>query len=104
MDIKQITAVVIGDSGCGKTSIIKSVTEQAFREDTRLTIGVDFARLKDDGIEIQIWDTAGMDKFDSLTTSYYRDADVIMIVYNLSNPESYENVLNKCSMLAKILL
>ena len=93
--MKQITAVMIGDSGSGKTSVIKSVTQKSFREDIGITIGVDYARLKDDEIDIQIWDTAGLDKFDSLTKSYYHIADVIIIVYDLSKPETYDSIFDK---------
>lgn len=93
--MKQINVVIIGDSSVGKTSIIKSVTQKAFGEDFSYTIGVDYSRIKDDDIEIQIWDTSGMEKFKTLTTSYYRSADVIIIVYDVSEPDSYENVMTE---------
>ena len=93
--MKQVKIVVVGDSGCGKTSIIKSVTEQSFREDVGLTIGVDHTCIKGIECDLRIWDTAGLERFDSLTTSYYTSSDVIIIVYDVSNCETYEHVLDK---------
>jgi len=93
--MKQVKIVVVGDSGCGKTSIIKSVTEQSFREDIGLTIGVDHTCIKNNECNLRIWDTAGLERFDSLTTAYYTSSDVIIIVYDVSNCETYENVLDK---------
>ncbi len=88
--------LIIGDSGVGKSSILLRFTEDTFSSQYISTIGVDFKirTIEQDGkhIKLQIWDTAGQERFRTITSSYYRGAHGIMIVYDVTDPESFENV------------
>ncbi len=87
---------MIGDSGVGKTSIITRYTEGTFTENTQATIGVDYKNAKvkigDKQIKLVIWDTAGQDKYRTLTSSYYKGAHAICMVFDIANRESFENL------------
>ena len=88
--------LLIGDSGVGKTSLILRYTKGIFREEFLNSIGVDF-RSKDliyDGkkIKLQIWDTAGEERYRTITASYYRGAHAIAIVFDLTEIETFEHV------------
>lgn len=89
----NIKIVMIGDSGVGKTSIGSVFCDGSYYEDYVSTIGVDFKykliNVHDKIIKIQLWDTAGQERFHSITTSYYRNADVILLVFDLSNTYSF---------------
>ena len=78
--------VMTGDVGVGKTSILMSLKGEEYVHTRSPTIGVDFVKYKD----ANIWDTAGQEVFHSITNSYYRGADAIVIVY--SDQESFENI------------
>ena len=87
---------MIGDSGVGKTSVILRFTQNIFKEEFLNSIGVDFKSkdLSIDGkkIKLQIWDTAGQERFRTITSSYYRNAHAIVVVFDLTNRQSYEHV------------
>ena len=80
--------LLIGDSNVGKTSLLLQYTENRY-SDTECTIGIDFKIKKLDvsskSIKLQIWDTAGQEKFNTITTSYYKGAHGIIIVFDISN-------------------
>ena len=89
--------LLIGDSGVGKSSIMMRFTDEIFTESHISTIGVDFKitniRLDDGKLaKLQIWDTAGQERFRNITTSYYRGAHGIILVFDLTNRESFENI------------
>ena len=88
--------LLLGDSGTGKSSLILRYTDNTFNGSLVSSIGVDFKLVKKevDGnvIKIQIWDTAGHERFRSITTSYYRGADCILIVYDISDRSSFEHI------------
>ena len=88
--------ILIGDSGVGKSCLMLRFAEGAFQEDFVSTIGVDFTNknLELDGerVKCQLWDTAGQERFRTLTTSYYRDAQGVVIVYDISDRKSFDNV------------
>jgi len=91
--------LLIGDSGVGKSSIIMSYTDNTFSEEVPSTIGVDFkvTYLNDiDGktVKLTIWDTAGQERFRTLTSSYYRSAQGVILVYDVSSRQSFENIKN----------
>lgn len=90
--------LLIGDSGVGKTCILFRFSEDAFNATFISTIGIDFKiRTIDlDGkkIKLQIWDTAGQERFRTITTAYYRGAMGIMLVYDVTNEKSFENIKN----------
>lgn len=87
---------LIGDSGSGKTSTLIRLTEHTFRENTSSTIGVDFkilsVKYKSKQAKVQIWDTCGSERFKSLTTSFIKTCSVFVLLFDLSNKKSFENI------------
>ncbi|PAV90470.1 hypothetical protein WR25_14605 [Diploscapter pachys] len=88
--------LLIGDSGVGKTCILYRFSDDAFNTTFISTIGIDFKiktiELKGRKIKLQIWDTAGQERFHTITTSYYRGAMGIMLVYDITNAKSFDNI------------
>jgi Ras-related protein Rab-1A len=88
--------LLIGDSGVGKSSIIMRYTENTFSEKMQSTIGVDFKittiKHNNKTIKLQIWDTAGQERFRTVTTSYYRGAHAVIVVFDLTSMDSFLNV------------
>ncbi len=88
--------ISIGDSGVGKSSLITQYVDNIFTDSHISTIGVDFKikTIEHLGkiIKLQIWDTAGQERFRTITTSYYRGAHGIMIVFDKTNIDSYLNI------------
>ncbi|VDN40588.1 unnamed protein product [Gongylonema pulchrum] len=93
----QFRVILIGDSTVGKSSLLKYFTEGRCAEICDPTVGVDFyARMMEIRpgyrIKLQLWDTAGQEKFRSITRSYYRNSVGVMIVYDITNRASFEHV------------
>ncbi|KAJ1847702.1 Ras- protein Rab-14 [Coemansia sp. RSA 2708] len=88
--------IVIGDMGCGKSSLLRQFTEGEFSEKTNHTIGVEFGTrvvaVGDERVKIQAWDTAGQERFRSVTRSYYRGSIGTILVYDITNRESFESL------------
>jgi len=88
--------LLIGDSGVGKSSILVRFAEDDFEEDRPCTIGVDFKTkvidLDGKKINLTIWDTAGQEKFRSLTSSYYRGTQGIILVYDVTRRSSFASL------------
>lgn len=93
--------LVIGDSGCGKSSLLKRFSDDAFHESYSSTIGVDFEVRSVDvqtqkgqskTVKLQMWDTAGQERFRTITSSYYRGAHAVLIVFDVTSEESFQNV------------
>ena len=86
--------LLIGDSGCGKTQILRSCCRSP--PTFISTIGIDFeikqVNVEGKVIKLQIWDTAGQERFHTITTSYYRGTHGIVLVYDVANAKSFENV------------
>lgn len=87
--------LLIGDSGVGKSSLLLSFTSDTF-EDMSPTIGVDFkvkfVTLGGKKLKLAIWDTAGQERFRTLTSSYYRGAQGIIMVYDVTRRETFTNL------------
>uniref|UniRef100_T1IC95 Uncharacterized protein n=1 Tax=Rhodnius prolixus TaxID=13249 RepID=T1IC95_RHOPR len=90
--------LLIGDSGVGKTCILFRFSEENFNNTFISTIGIDFkirtVELDGKKIKLQIWDTAGQERFRTITTAYYRGAMGIMLVYDITNEKSFDNIKN----------
>jgi len=88
--------LMIGDSGVGKSSILLRFTDDDFEEDQPCTIGVDFktkiVNLENKRVNLTIWDTAGQEKFRSLTSSYYRGAHGIIITYDVTRRDTFDSL------------
>lgn len=88
--------IFVGDSGVGKSALIERMFSNRFDPQLPATIGTDqrFKRLRVDGVNIgvSVWDTAGQDRFQSLTPMYYRGAQGVVYVYDVTNPASLENL------------
>ena len=88
--------IIIGDSGVGKTCLMVRFAEDTFKREFASTIGVDFTNrnieLDGERIKCQLWDTAGQERFRTLTTSYYREAQGVVIVYDVGSRRSFDNV------------
>ena len=84
-----------GDSGVGKSGLLSRFTRDEFHHDSKGTIGVDFATrtIEHDGktIEAQVWDTAGQERYRAITAAYYRGAVGALLVYDITQRESFEN-------------
>lgn len=86
----------VGDSGVGKSSMLLKFTDNTFNDTFISTIGVDF-KIKsitvcDKTVKLQIWDTAGQERFRTITSSYYRGAHAVIIVYDITNRSTFANV------------
>ncbi|GBG32223.1 Ras-related protein Rab-18 [Hondaea fermentalgiana] len=88
--------LLIGDSGVGKSSILLQFTDGTFAADQNATCGVDFKvkMLQQGGktIKATIWDTAGQERFRTLTSSYYRGAQGIILTYDVTRRDTFEHV------------
>jgi Ras-related protein Rab-1A len=88
--------IIIGDSGIGKSSLLNRFADNIYTDSYISTIGVDFKirTLEVDGrvIKLQIWDTAGQERFRTITSSYYRGAHGIMLVFDITNPDTFQNL------------
>lgn len=88
--------IVIGDTSVGKSCLLLQFLEKKFKFDHDTTIGVEFGskiiNVKDKQIKLQIWDTAGQETFKSITRSYYRGSIGVILVYDITNRDSFNNV------------
>ena len=90
--------LLIGDLGVGKSCVILRYIEDDFPLNIMSSIGVDFKskqiEIDDRLIKMQIWDTAGHEKFRTITTSYYKSAHAIIILYDITEQASFEHIKN----------
>lgn len=88
--------LMLGDSGVGKTSMLRRFTESEFESSHISTIGVDFKMktLEIDGVKVrvQIWDTAGQERYQTITKQYYRRAQGIIFVYDITDEASFQRI------------
>jgi Ras-related protein Rab-8A len=94
----QIKLLMIGDSGVGKTCLLLRYSNDSFSPTFITTIGIDFkiktVQLDGKTVKLQIWDTAGQERFRTITTSYFRGAQGILLVYDVTDRNSFENIKN----------
>ncbi|EPX70754.1 GTPase Ypt2 [Schizosaccharomyces octosporus yFS286] len=91
-----IKLLLIGDSGVGKSCLLLRFSEDSFTPSFITTIGIDFKirTIELDGkrIKLQIWDTAGQERFRTITTAYYRGAMGILLLYDVTDKKSFDNI------------
>ncbi|XP_043511841.1 ras-related protein Rab-43 isoform X2 [Frieseomelitta varia] len=85
--------VLIGDCGTGKTCVVQRFRSGTFIERHGNTIGVDFSMktvlIDDKKVKLQIWDTAGQERFRTITQSYYRSANGVVVVYDITKKSTF---------------
>ncbi|XP_013772589.1 ras-related protein Rab-35-like isoform X2 [Limulus polyphemus] len=88
--------LIIGDSGVGKSSLLLRFADNTFSGNYITTIGVDFKirtiEVEGELVKLQIWDTAGQERFRTITSTYYRGTHGVIVVYDVTNGESFANV------------
>ena len=89
--------LLLGDTSVGKTCFLKRYTEDTFQDAYLSTIGFDFkfkmVTLKNGKqVKVQLWDTAGQERFRTIAKSYYKGAHGIILIYDVSNPKTYDNI------------
>ena len=97
-DIIEIKVTIIGSPGVGKTCIIKNYVNGVFNQINTSTSGVDYYKkvvyIDNKKILLNIWDTAGQEKFYSMAQYFYRNSFIIIIVYDVTNIKSFEDIKN----------
>ena len=90
--------IIIGSPSVGKSKIVERFIKNTFNEKYGATIGVEFAekniKIEDKIIRIQVWDTAGQEKFKSITRGYYKSCICALIVYDITSRESFNDITN----------
>ncbi|KAI5117472.1 hypothetical protein M0805_007177 [Coniferiporia weirii] len=91
--LKRTKIVLLGDQSVGKTSLITRFMYDTFDNTYQATIGIDFLSktmyLDDRTVRLQLWDTAGQERFRSLIPSYIRDSSVAIVVFDITNRQSF---------------
>lgn len=89
--------VLVGDSGVGKSNISSMFIRKEFNVECKSTIGVEFSctdlLINKSKIRIQLWDTAGQERYRAITTAYYRNALCIILIYDITNRKSFDNLV-----------
>ncbi|XP_060806342.1 putative Ras-related protein Rab-33 [Amyelois transitella] len=96
---KVFKIIVLGDSGVGKTCLTYRFCEQKFLDISEATIGVDFRErtiwINNEDIKLQLWDTAGQERFrKSMVQHYYRNVHAVVIVYDVTKPETFHSIVS----------
>jgi small GTP-binding protein len=88
--------LTVGESGVGKTCILLRYTDNKFIKNHLTTIGIDYKAkdisINNKSIKLKIWDTAGQERFRNITQQYYKNADGILLIYDVSDLNSFEKV------------
>lgn len=92
-----LKVIILGDSGVGKTSLMHRYVNDKYSQQYKATIGADFLTkeviVNDDKVAtMQVWDTAGQERFQSLGVAFYRGADCCVLVYDVTNAKSFDNI------------
>ena len=92
----QIKVTLIGESSVGKTSIINRYTRDAFTQELESTLGANYSQKKIERhgkkIRLDLWDTAGQEKYRAIGRHFYKDSYIVCLVYDITNKESFERI------------
>ena len=95
-DLLPIKIILLGDTGVGKSSIIKRYIEDSFEENLSSTIGSNFLekieKIKGQKVRLEVWDTAGQEEFRSVTKLFVKNSKIIILVYNVTQKLSFEGL------------
>lgn len=88
--------IILGDSGVGKTALLHRYVHSQFIQEHKATIGADFITkeisVDDKLVTLQIWDTSGQERFQSLGTAFFRGSDACVLVYDITNDQSFKQI------------
>ena len=88
--------IFVGDAGVGKTTIIGRIMDNPFSDVYEPSIGVDFMskniKFRGQNVKLQMWDTAGQEKYKGLIPSYVRNSSIVFLVYDISNKVTFDNI------------
>lgn len=94
--LREYKVIMIGDSNVGKTSILQRFNQKDFDFDMEPTVGASFMtkiiKIHEEKMIMNIWDTAGQERYKSLLSTYSRNANVAVLVYDVTNQESFDNI------------
>ena len=93
---KTCQILLIGDSSVGKTSLIQRYANGIFKEEYLATVGLDYytkqEMINNINVLVKLWDTAGQERFKALTPNYFRNAEGVVLAYDVTNSESFDNL------------
>ena len=95
-NLPSIKIILLGDSGVGKSSIIKRYMEDKFDSNIAVTFGSNFLEkiitIKDKKVKLELWDTAGQEEFRSVTKIFIKNSKIVVLVYNITVKQTFENL------------
>ncbi len=98
LDINQLKIVLIGQSSVGKTALISQYMNKIFIETSITTIGTDkFTKIEEvnnSEVKLNIWDTAGQERFRSLSPLFLKGANIVLMIYDITNENSFKELKN----------
>ena len=93
---KTCQILLLGDTQVGKTCLINRYTNGVFKEEYTSTVGIDFytkpEEINNKTVQVKIWDTVGQERFRALTPSFLRNAEGVVIVFDVTSQDSFDNV------------
>jgi Ras-related protein Rab-11A len=99
----KFKVVIVGDSGVGKTNLVKRFITNTFYKDSKATVGVEFLSksftVNGKVFKLELWDTAGQERYKSITSAYFKGAKGALVVYDVTAKPTFDNVDKWCSEL-----
>ena len=98
MASNKINIIVLGDGAVGKTSLLKMYAEGKFQESHMATLGLDYVSKTytpegaSQELQVKIWDTAGQERFRTLTHAFYKQANGVVVAFDVTNEDTFKNV------------
>ena len=106
-NVPPVKVIFVGDAGVGKTQIINRISNKPFSEAYEPSIGVDFMSknilFRGQNIKLQMWDTAGQEKYKGLIPSYVRKSSIVFVIFDVSTKTSFDNIPNWINFIRTIV-